>query len=186
MRTLAAVLLLGLVLAGCDDEDPGTLAPKDERAVRAYFATFGAGERDTTCVIDELVDSVGAELVAELPRFAETERAHSEEERELGREFGAAMFTCRANPVRTDCFSIWETKASARAAARRAEERGFDRADVGRGSDRHGPVPAVTFSTGKTGKAAAEIRERFVPFVRRLGGRVGHPGDGCLEKPFFD
>jgi hypothetical protein len=44
----------------------------------------------------------------------------------------------------------------------------------------------VAFSTGKTGAAARQIRDGFAGFVESANGKLGHPGDGCLEKLFLD
>lgn len=86
-----------------------------------------------------------------------------------------------ANSESTTCYGIFKSGDAAGRAADAARDAGFDTDHEYRGSR-----SAVTFMTGETGDDAREGRETFRAIVKREGGRLGHPGNGCLEGGPFD
>lgn len=83
---------------------------------------------------------------------------------------------------RTDCFASFNTQTAADRASELGEEAGFD-VDI---DHRRPTFFALTFETGETGDDAAELRQAFRRIVAEQDGDFGHPGGGCLEKPYFD
>ncbi|HEV2060536.1 MAG TPA: hypothetical protein VGR11_14365 [Solirubrobacteraceae bacterium] len=81
----------------------------------------------------------------------------------------------------TTCYGIFDSGDAAGRAADAARDVGFDAEHEYRGSR-----SAVTFVTGETGDDAREARQTFRAIVKREGGRLGHPGNGCLERGPFE
>ncbi len=86
-----------------------------------------------------------------------------------------------ANSESTTCYGIFVSGDAAGRAADAARDAGFDTDHEYQGSR-----STVTFVTGETGADASEARRRFRMIVKRERGRLGHPGNGCLERSFFD
>lgn len=83
----------------------------------------------------------------------------------------------RAQSEYTDCYATFGSDDAAERAADRMEEAGFN-TDVDRGS--------VTFTSGETGGDARGFRNRFYEVVREGRGSLGHSGNGCIERTFFN
>jgi hypothetical protein len=47
-------------------------------------------------------------------------------------------------------------------------------------------VPHTGTNPTQTGGDATKLREGFGRIVKHYDGRLGHPGDGCLEKSYLD
>lgn len=75
---------------------------------------------------------------------------------------------------------IFGSGDAAGSAAQAGREAGFDTEHDYRGTRSH-----VTFTTGESGDDADERRRTFGAIVARERGRLGHPGDGCLERGRF-
>jgi hypothetical protein len=85
----------------------------------------------------------------------------------------------------TECYALFSSESDAEAVADDLRE-----AAPGVGIDleneRRGGEIATTFSTGASGEDARPLTEAFRPAVRAHGGKLGHPGEGCLERgPFM-
>lgn len=89
-------------------------------------------------------------------------------------------FAIYANTEYTTCYGIFESRSAAESAAETAREAGFDAYVDHRASE-----SAVQFQSGETGDDAREPRRTFREIVSREHGRLGHPGNGCLEMPRF-
>lgn len=90
-------------------------------------------------------------------------------------------FTVWANREYTECYGIFPSAAAAGRAEKAAGEAGLGT----RHGDREGPEAAVTFEFDETGDDGRRPRQTFREIVAREDGRLGHPGNGCLELPRF-
>lgn len=98
---------------------------------------------------------------------------------------GAIGLIAWANSEFTECYASFSSEADAEAAADELRE-----AAPGLGIDldneRRGGGVATTFSTGASGDDARPLTDAFRPAVRAQRGKLGHPGEGCLERgPFM-
>lgn len=87
------------------------------------------------------------------------------------------MLAAFANSESTTCYGIFGSGDAAGRAAQAGREAGFDTEH-----DYRGTRSLVTFTTGESGDDADESRRAFGAIVARERGRLGHPGDGCLER----
>jgi hypothetical protein len=80
----------------------------------------------------------------------------------------------------TECYGIFRSREAAEQAA--------DARDVGLGTyvDHRKNESAVTFDTGETGGDAYEDRQAFREILDSEGGKLGHPGNGCVERTSFN
>jgi len=90
-------------------------------------------------------------------------------------------FSVWANREYTECYGIFPSAQAAGRAETAAGSAGLGT----RGLDREGAEVAVTFEFDETGDDGRQARQTFREIVEREGGRLGHPGDGCLELPRF-
>jgi hypothetical protein len=90
------------------------------------------------------------------------------------------VFSVWANRQYTECYGIFP---SADAAAR--AENAAGEADLDTRDRREGAEVAVTFEFDETGDDGRPARHKFREIVEHEGGRLGHPGNGCLELPRF-
>jgi hypothetical protein len=96
----------------------------------------------------------------------------------------AASFAARINSESTACYGRFESPADAEAVKRQIEAKAPG-IDLDMDSEKRGGKVSVTFRSGESGSDAEELRRAFRPAVRAHGGKLGHPGDGCLERGFF-
>jgi hypothetical protein len=98
---------------------------------------------------------------------------------------GAVGFMAWASSEFTECYALFSSESDAEAVAE-----DLRRAAPGLGIDldnerRAGEV-ATTFSTGASGEDPRPLTRTFRPAVGAHGGKLGHPGEGCLERrPFM-
>jgi hypothetical protein len=85
-----------------------------------------------------------------------------------------------ANRDYTECYGIFPSADAAARAENAAGEAGLGARDVDRGAEK-----AVTFEFDETGDDGRQARHTFREIVEHAGGRLGHPGNGCLELPRF-
>ncbi|HVL94761.1 MAG TPA: hypothetical protein VM266_02770 [Solirubrobacteraceae bacterium] len=91
--------------------------------------------------------------------------------------------TAWVNSEFTWCYARFDSRARAEAALAEVRRTAPD-ADMA--LERRGRRVSVTFESGESGRDAEAFRRAFRPAVRRQGGTLGHPGDGCLERgPFI-
>ena len=81
----------------------------------------------------------------------------------------------------TECYGSFESREAAERAADRAEDAG-----LGTDVDHRRSESAVTFDTEETGDDAREARQAFREIIKVENGRLGHPGNGCLERAAFE
>ncbi len=81
----------------------------------------------------------------------------------------------------TECYGIFPSADAAGRAEHAAGEAGL----VTRDLEREGAAVAVVFEFDDTGDDARHARRTFRMIVERNGGRLDHPGDGCLELPRY-
>jgi hypothetical protein len=80
----------------------------------------------------------------------------------------------------TVCFAFVDSASSADELEAAANKQGFSVSADNR------PGFHLTFDSPATGEDAESFRHAFKGLVDREHGRLGHPGDGCLTKPFGD
>lgn len=90
-------------------------------------------------------------------------------------------FSVWANREYTECYGIFPSADAAGRAENAAAEAGLDTRDL----DRGGAEVAVTFESDDTGDDGRQARQTFREIIEGEQGRLGHPGDGCLELPRY-
>jgi hypothetical protein len=90
-------------------------------------------------------------------------------------------FSVSANREYTECYGIFPSAEAAGRAADAAAEAGLGTRDL----DREGAETAVIFEFDETGDDGRQERHTFREIVEGGRGRLGHPGDGCLELPRY-
>lgn len=90
-------------------------------------------------------------------------------------------FSLWANREYTECYGIFPSSDAAGRAENAAGEAGFGTRDL----DREGAEAAVIFEFDETGDDGRQARQTFREIVEGERGRLGHPGDGCLELPRY-
>jgi hypothetical protein len=91
------------------------------------------------------------------------------------------VFFVLATREYTECYGIFPSADAAGRAEHAAGEAGLGTRDL----RREGAEAAVTFEFEETGDDGRQARKTFREIVEREGGRLGHPGNGCLELPRF-
>ena len=87
-----------------------------------------------------------------------------------------------ANSEFTWCYARFDTVQQAEAALEEIREA---EAGAGMETEPRGRRISVTFESGESGEDAQAFRRAVAPAVARQRGRLGHPGDGCLERTPF-
>ena len=90
-------------------------------------------------------------------------------------------FSVWANREYTECYGIFPSADAAGKAQKAAAEAGLGIRHL----DREDAEAAVIFEFDETGDDGRQARQTFREIVDREGGRLGHPGNGCLELPRF-
>jgi hypothetical protein len=94
---------------------------------------------------------------------------------------GAIGFMAWANSEFTACYALFSSESDAEAVAEELREAAPD-LGIDLDNERRGGEVATTFSTGASGEDARPLIRAFRPAVRAHGGKLGHPGEGCVER----
>ena len=81
----------------------------------------------------------------------------------------------------TECYGVFKSREAAEQAADAARD-----VDLGTYVDHRENESVVTFETGETGADAGENRRAFRQIIDRESGKLGHPGNGCVERTHFN
>lgn len=91
-------------------------------------------------------------------------------------------FSVWADREYTECYGVFPSADAAARAENAAAEAGLGTRD----GDRKGAEAAVIFESDETGDDGRQAGQTFREIVEGEQGRLGHPGDGCLELPRYD